>query len=209
MSKVDVICLIIAFIVVTSSIIKILPFDFWGFGGGAQAIENSGDTVIATVDGVFIYSLDLAALKYQSQYIHNIELSDQELIQQLVNDQVLYNEADRLGLVVTDQEAIEALNNNYANLELKINDTDQIESKKAGDYLDAIAQTAEAIGLTHEDYKTKIEIPAMKRQMSIAALFDYYKAGLPEQVKADNELMSGQYQIYLENLLAKANIEYY
>ena len=209
MSKIDVLCLIIAFIVVSASVIKILPVDFFGFGGGAQAVSNSSDTVIATVDGVDIYSSDLSVLRYQSQYIDNLDLNDRELLSEIVKDQVLYNEANRLSLLTTDEDAQSALEKNYSDLDMRINGTDRIESEKATERLDAILKTAEAIEMTLEEYKAEIEIPLIKKQMTIAALHDYYLDSLSEPVKADNDLAEGQYKIYLKNLLAKAVIEYY
>ena len=209
MSKIDVLCLIIAFIVVTGSVIKILPVDFFGFGGGAQAVSNSSDSVIATVDGVDIYSSDLSVLRYQSQYIDHLDLNDRELLSEIVKDQVLYNEAKRLSLLTTDEDAQSTMEKNYSDLDMRIDGTDRIESEKAAEILDSILQTAEALGMTLEEYKTEIEIPIIKKQMSLSALHDYYLDSLSEPVKAKNDLAEGQYQIYLKNLMAKAVIEYY
>ncbi|MEG1500788.1 MAG: hypothetical protein RR396_02425, partial [Clostridiales bacterium] len=149
---------------------------------------------------------------YRDQYDNvttQIKMSDQDIIDKLVEKQVLLNEAERLGIAATYQEVKKEADYVYQQLNVGTKSDNEEEKANAKEVLGYMEDFAKGLGVSLEEYKVQYDIPKRQQQMSIAAVYEHYIVNLPQTTKANNDLTQEAYQQYVDQLIKEADIEYF
>ncbi|MDD2221486.1 MAG: SurA N-terminal domain-containing protein [Clostridia bacterium] len=208
-SKISVLLIIIAIIFVGVIAAASTGFDAFSFGQNANNILSEADgTVIATVDGAAIYESDLqlVALTAKSLSPQNA-IDDQQILNDLIRKQVVYNQAEKLGLVVPYEQAKKSIITNYNLIKSLAESQDGGERADAQTALGVIEEYMRGFGLTEEQY-IEMASKQMQKIMTYGACYNHFKEGLAKDIQADAFAVNEQYEKYIDDLLAKADIQY-
>jgi len=149
---------------------------------------------IASINNSFEFSDDKKE-QLIKDVINQLETEDQ-IIENQIKSIVLYNEAVRLKLETTFEEAKSTLEDAQKNI--------SSEDTSLKDYFDMIKGT----GLTVEAYREKYEISAMQSSMTLYNLREYFVNSISNERKSDEEYINSEYEKYIDGLIKKAKIEY-
>ena len=210
-NKLVIVCLVIAFIAIIGGAAMASPyFDFFTQGNNVKNILNDDSESIVSVNDINISETDYKLLKYQYENIMNQkDKTDDEIIKELIRNQVIINEAEKLGISVTYDEAKDEMDNIYLQFESGMKSEDETEKDNATEAYNNLVQFAKGLGLSLEEYKDTYQIPGWQKQMSMAALYKHFRSQLPAETLENRDQVDELYEKYVDDLVANANIQYY
>jgi len=208
-SKISVLIIIIAIVLVGGIAVASTGFDGFSFGQNANKILSEVDgTVIATVDGAAIYESDLQLVALTTKaFFPQQAVDDKQILNELIRKQVVYNQAEKLGLVVPYEQAKKAIVANYELIKAATESQDERERADAQTAFGLIEEYMRGFGLTEEQY---IEMAGkqMQKIMTYGALYNNFKEGLAKDIQADAFAVNEQFEKHIDDLLLKADIQY-
>lgn len=178
-----------------------------GEQGKTDNAENKG-SVIATVDGAAIYERDLQLVALTTKaFFPQQAVDDKQIFNELIRKQVIYNQAEKLGLVVPYEQAKKAIVANYELIKAATESQDERERADAQTAFGLIEEYMRGFGLTEEQY-IKMASKQMQKVMTYGAVYTNFKEGLAKDIQADDFAVNEQYEKYINDLLSKADIQY-
>ena len=178
-----------------------------GEQGKTDNAENKG-SVIATVDGAAIYERDLQLVALTTKaFFPQQAVDDKQIFNELIRKQVIYNQAEKLGLVVPYEQAKKAIVANYELIKAATESQDERERADAQTAFGLIEEYMRGFGLTEEQY-IKMASKQMQKVMTYGAVYTNFKEGLAKDIQADDFAVNEQYEKYIDDLLSKADIQY-
>lgn len=185
--------------------------------------ENQDNTtIVATVNGAPIYELSLLAAKksneitYQNamEQIDTMDItdeeqeryrsqfsikSDSELLDQLIQKEVIVQEANNLGIEVTDEEAADYARSTYQQLE-ELAESGDAQNQNDYNFLNAYITT---LGLTPEEYCQTVGIGPYKQAVYQQRLQEAFFADYSGDASTDQQTL---YQNYIQSLVDNADM---
>ncbi len=178
-----------------------------GEQGKTDNAENKG-SVIATVDGAAIYERDLQLVALTTKaFFPQQAVDDKQIFNELIRKQVIYNQAEKLGLVVPYEQAEKSIVANYELIKAATESQDERERADAQTAFGLIEEYMRGFGLTEEQY-IKMASKQMQKVMTYGAVYTNFKEGLAKDIQADDFAVNEQYEKYINDLLSKADIQY-
>ena len=178
-----------------------------GGQGKTDNAENKG-SVIATVDGAAIYESDLQLVALTTKaFFPQQAVDDKQILNDLIRKQVIYNQAEKLGLVVPYEQAEKSIVDNYELIKAATESQDERERADAQTAFGLIEEYMRGFGLTEEQY-IKMASKQMQKVMTYGAVYTNFKEGLAKDIQADDFAVNEQYEKYINDLLSKADIQY-
>lgn len=178
-----------------------------GGQGKTDNAENK-EPVIATVAGAAIYESDLQLVALTTKaFFPQQAVDDEQILNELIRKQVIYNQAEKLGLVVPYEQAKKAIVANYELIKAATESQDGGERADAQTAFGLIEEYMRSFGLTEEQY-IKMASKQMQKVMTYGAVYTNFKEGLAKDIQADDFAVNEQYEKYIDDLLSKADIQY-
>lgn len=203
---------IVSLLVISAVIITLtgvtLAIDGWPdfFKIGQQ--RNDRDDVVAYVDGEPIYKSSLEQYSLFRQETSPQYISDSENLDYLIREQVKYNKAVKLGLLVSYEETKRRRDEILETVMELTRSNDQSERDSAITALENRENYRKGTGCTEEEYVEKYEIPSYQREFTKQALFTYFKSTLAEYELTNGKDVMEKYNKYIDELVNQARIEY-
>jgi len=136
----------------------------------AEVLSNAGDGIVATVDGEKITKKGFDTYKL---FLNNSgkEVSDQQVLDKIVDRQLIYKQAIKENVVVSDQEVANAIK--------MAQDTIRSDSKQ----YEAFKEYISGLNMSEDEYWKSVE-PVYKKALTCGK----YKNTLKENFKKDNKI---------------------
>ncbi len=135
----------------------------------SQALSNAGKDIVATIDGEKITKKGFDTYKLIIDYEN--KLSDEEILNKIVDRQIVYKQAIKEGFLVSDQQVEAAIKS--AQEEIKM-DSKQYEAFK---------EYFSGLNMSEDEYWESVK-PAYKKALTCGA----YKNALKKKFKTDNKI---------------------
>lgn len=202
-----VICFIVVILFALSLVViadRYFDADIKDLFDSAKNAENNEKTVVAIVEGKKIYqeTIDFLvagekiSLKNNASVIEESDVEQTvdavEILNKQIRNAVVLSEAQKLGLSVSDKEAEEYTLKSY-----------NAAKEQGGQVYSFILDYMEELNLTEEEYLLRCK-EVNKSKLTRAKLYDNFaegKTGTYDEIVAE-------YEKYVEDLVAKADIEY-
>lgn len=158
----------------------------------------SGDTIVMTVNGTGFSEREFQIYK---STMNNAQASytDEQLLDRLARQQVLFDEAKRRGLAATEAEIDEAINMAKDILQ----QSDQAENRAF------LKSYIEQLGMTEDEYWASIR-PAYEKSLSIGKLHDELRSELAaseNKASVSTDEWNDYYKSYTDQLVDNASIQ--
>lgn len=201
MKKKNVIIIVCVAAVVLSGAVAAQPYisdALEKFYDSAEKIKNdSSGTVVAVVNGESIYkeTIDFyiasAELSASGSAIYKTE-DKTEILDELIRDTVVRQEAERLGLEADYNEAYDLISSAYGDLK-----------KQGGENYEFLKNYLKKLDLTESEYLQQ-GAEAYRRAMTRSNLYSHF---VKDKTGTDDELLAA-YDEYVKQLIEKSEIEY-
>lgn len=195
--------------------------DYYNLGKERRLVMEKNDAeVVAIINGKNITMEEFMLNKISSKSVSNgKEVTNDQVLNKIVKITVVFNDCERLGITVTDQEALTAYDENYnslveaskqkipdlitggdSNISVSFTGFDQENSaQKALDYFE---QELLGLNMTHEEYRNSV---GKKTFTNVLLLRRHY-----QKVESLNhwsaQESAGKYEQYVKNLVDSATV---
>ncbi len=135
----------------------------------SQELTNAGNDIVATIDGEKITKKGFDTYKLIVDFEN--KLSDEEILNKIVDRQIVYKQAIKEGFLVSDQQVEAAIKSAQETLKT---DSNQYEAFK---------EYFSGLNMSEDEYWESVK-PAYKKTLTCGA----YKNALKQKLKKDNKI---------------------
>ena len=182
-------------------------YDFFGLGQKtAKVLQNDLSAEAQTDEGeIVITQKDIDLLKLKKDFL-GLPDDEQQMIDELVRQRVIFCEAEKLDLVMSREEAKQINLDIMAQAEQMLQSDNEAERASAQQMMDYINAYIEGLGVTEEEYW---DMAAEEyRQISAStALQEYFKTMQSDKTADNKELFDAAWEEYVDWLVAAAKVE--
>lgn len=167
-------------------------------GKRLKEIRSKEDKIIVTVDGKKITQNEFDVQKI-SRELGKTNLSDKEILDSLIEKQVVYNEAIKKGITISEEKIDEIIKLNQESI------------KQNPEYYEQLKGIIDGLGVTEDQYW--IDAKPIYKKILIMGEYknNFLKAKFMEEnkdISNINEKYKEYYKKHIDNLKAEAKIEY-
>ena len=167
-----------------------------------------GNRVLATVDGVEVPYFRLMLKKYLSQNAPSDKsMTDEKMIKLIIEEQVVLNEAFKLGLVPGFEDAQVMSRENYDSLLKDLNSDDSIFKEDAKKELEIIDSISELSGFSVDELINDYLAKDLQIKYALDQFFRYYLKNYKNIKLVSTNEFKNDYLQYIQELVEKADVE--
>lgn len=130
----------------------------------------------------------------------------EEMLQELIKNCVLVDEADKRGIVATQAQARAYIDEQYGLAEKALSQASKKERTHALKMRTLLNALVVGTGLSNEEYLWEIQVPGIVHQLMIEQLYKMFVEGLSEEVRYDKERVKAKYEAFEKKLMDAADI---
>ncbi len=173
--------------------------------GAACAAEQPGEPAPAHSYEIVITQQDIDMLRLKKDWL-NLPDDEQQMIDDLVRQRVIFCEAESLDLVMSYEDAKQINLDTMAQAEQALQSDDEAERKSARQMIDYVNAYIEALGVTEAEY-WDMAAEEYRRNAAAAALQEHFNAAQSEETAADPALLASAWEEYVDAVVTAANVE--
>lgn len=176
-------------------------FDFFNLGQKtANILQNSAsNTDDILTDGSIITQKDIELLRLKKDFLGLTDTED-EMVNQLIRQRVIFKEADRLNLTINHDEAKQQIIDIMNQAEKSTQSANEAERTSAEQTLSFINSYIDGLGITRDEY---FDLAANEQHeiAAAAALQAYFKDTLTTEIANDPVLFAEAWNNYVDELV--------
>ncbi len=201
--------LVLVISVVGLSYAALTNFDPFDIGKKIVDAETEyGETVAAYVDDIPIYKVEVEnARNAMNRLTRDSEASTEEALDHVIRRQVAYNEAVKMGFMVSIEEVDAITSSNLELLRASLDSSNQEERENAEQVYNSMLELIKGMGLpTIEAYNAEYLNPYMQLTMTTKALHDDFIKQYTVGSELTEDMVEEYYEEYLDGLVSRAKI---
>lgn len=173
--------------------------------GAACTAEPADEPAPANAYEIVITQQDIDVLRLKKDLL-GLPDDEQQMIDELVRQRVIFCEAASLDLVMSHDEAKQINLDVMAQAEQALQSDDEAARASARQMVDYINSYIEALGVTEAEY-WDLAADDYREAAAAAALQEHFKAVQSGEIAADPELLAAAWEEYVDALVAAAKVE--
>jgi hypothetical protein len=196
-----------------------------------EATTDKGK-VVALVDNEPIYESSINSAKISNKYAYDSGLAsiekdkdkmsqaqydlmksklklktDKEILDGIIANRVLINEAKKLSITATNEEAMEQIENTEKQIKGSMSSGTDETMQRSTEFWNNYLETIKGYGYTYEEYKNGPLLEGTKTLIMIDKLYKNFLGKIPVDKKADSVFAKSEFEKYKNDLISKANIK--
>lgn len=201
-------------------------------GKAIKAATADKGKVIALVDNEPIYESSINGAKISNKYAYDSGLaslekdkdkigqeqydlmksklklkSDKEILDGLIGNRVLINEAKKLSITATNEEAMEQIENTEKQIKGSMSSGTDETMQKSTEFWNNYLETIRGYGYSYEEYKNGPLLEGTKTLIMIDKLYKNFLESIPADKKTNSVYAKSEFEKYKNDLVEKAKVE--